>query len=119
MPRPASSRPRAPEEAWGRNFSSGRSARLRAARRRLSARDRSAAVSASVPSKSKRTASSILGATQRVGHVTILAKAVLIRYGVVGHALEFDGLQPCVAAPARQLRGLDEARVIVRAPGQH
>src|SRR4249920_1201035 len=117
MPRPAPINPRAPAEACGRNFSSGRSARPRALRRRFSARARSAAVSARVPSKSKRTA--LLCTAERVVDVAVFAKAVLIRDWVVRHALQFERLESRVAAPARELRGFDEARVVVGAFGQH
>src|SRR5262245_60323013 len=107
MPRPAPIRPRAPAEACGRSSSSGISANPFAARKRLSARDRSAAVSASVPSKSNRTA--LAGTAEGIVDVAILAQAVLLRERVVGHALEFHRLEPGVAAPARELRGPDEA----------
>src|SRR6185436_1062749 len=120
MPSPASSRPRAPEEAYGRRFSSGMSARPRATRRQLSARDRSAAVSASVPSKSKSTALVVIpDAAERIVDAAVFAQAVLVRHRVVGHALEFDRLQPRIAAPARQFRRLDEARIVVRPLGKH
>src|SRR5260221_13342988 len=102
MPSPAPISPRAPEEAWGRSSCSGRSARPGAARRRFSARDRSAAVSASVPSKSKRTA--LAGTAERVVDVAVVAKAVLIAERVIGHALQFERIEPRLAAPARELR---------------
>src|SRR5262245_59721682 len=116
MPKPATISPRAPAEAYWRSSWSGISAMPRAARRRLSARTRSAAVSASVPSKSNRTALlGIVGAAQRVIDVAVRAEAVFLRDRVVGHALELERPQPRVAAPARELRGADEARVVVGA----
>src|SRR5262245_57904641 len=114
MLNPATISPRAPAEAKGRSFSSGTSGRPRTVRMRLTAATRSAAVSASVPSKSKRMA--LLGifcAADRVVDVAILAQPVLLRDRVVGHALELEHAQAGVPAPARELRGLDEARVVV------
>src|SRR5262245_46205778 len=110
MPKPATISPRAPAEAYWRSFSSGISGLPRAVRRRFSARTRSAAVSASVPSKSKRTALlRIVRAAKSVVDVAVLAQAVLLRERVVGHALELERLEAGVAAPVRELRGLDEA----------
>src|SRR5690349_6436710 len=102
MPKPACSRPRAPAEAMGRTFSIGSSASPRFFRIRLTARPRSAAVSASVPSKSKRTAlAGIFAAAEQVIHIAVVAQAVHLGDRVVGHALELDRLEAGVAAPAR------------------
>src|SRR5262245_13410042 len=126
MPMPAPSRPRAPAEACGRSCSIGTGARPRSARTQLSARDRSAAVSARVPSKSKSTAvapwnaaSAIFRAAEQVVHVAIIAETVFPRERVVGHALQLQRPQARVAAPARELRRTDEALVVVRALRQH
>src|SRR4051812_17708965 len=56
MPKPTPSSPRAPCEVTGRVASSGTAARPRAERIALSAYERSGAVSANVPSRSKRIA---------------------------------------------------------------
>src|SRR5262245_50472666 len=99
MPKPATISPRAPAEAYWRSPATGISGMPRAARRRLSARTRSAAVSARVPSKSKRTALlRIFGAAEGVVDVAVLAQAVLLGERVVGHAPELDRAQARVAA---------------------
>src|SRR6185295_18781780 len=127
IPKPACSKPRAPEDAIGRTFSMGNSASPRFCRIRLTARPRSAAVSASVPSKSNNTArvppgtalARILGTAERVVDGAVLAQPVFAAERVVRHALQFDRFQAGFAAPARKLRRPDEARVIVRAFRQH
>src|SRR5688572_14978561 len=82
---------------------------------RLTAAARSGAVSASVPSKSNSTALVIAKAAQEVVHVAVAPQRVSLRYRVVCHADELVGSQPGVAAPARKLRRLDEALVVVGA----
>src|SRR5687767_759962 len=115
-PKAAWTRPRAPAEANGRKRSSGSGACPCCARMRFTAAARSGAVSASVPSKSKSTARlGIARASQEVVHIAVAPQAVAPRDGVVAHPDQLVGPQPCRAAPARKLRRLDEAHVIVRA----
>src|SRR5690348_5143400 len=115
MPKPMRSRPRAPIEAYGRTSAGASGARPRFSRMLFSAAARSGAVSASVPSKSKRTARKLEHAAHQVVHIGIRPEAVLPRERVVGHAQHLFRTQPGLAREARQLRGLDEAQVVVRA----
>src|SRR5688572_5776632 len=86
---------------------------------RFTAAARSGAVSASVPSKSKSTAPLfIAGAAHEIVHVAVDAEAVASRDGVVRHADQLFGAQSRRPRPARKLRGLDEALVVVRPFGK-
>src|SRR5689334_7396464 len=80
---------------------------------------RSGAVSANVPSKSNSTARVLLThAAREIVDVAVAPEAVLARERVVGHADELGGAKARVARVARELRGLDEAQVVVRAARQ-
>src|SRR5688572_11314909 len=115
-PKAAWTRPRAPAEANGRKRSSGSGACPCCARMRFTAAARSGAVSASVPSKSKSTARlGITRASQEVVHIAVAPEAVAAGDRVVAHSDELIGAKPGGAAPARKLRRLDEALVVVRA----
>src|SRR5712671_3636335 len=90
-------------------------------RRWLTAAPRSGAVSASVPSKSNRTArraaprslSLLTNASQQVVDVAVRPERITLRDRVVGHADQLVGPQPGGAPPARELGGLDEAHEVV------
>src|SRR5258705_2651979 len=119
MPKLAASMPRAPAEAKGRRRSTGIGWRPCSMRSRLTAAARSGAVSANVPSRSNKTARPVLlrltNASQQIVDVAIWAEAVALSDRVVGHADQLVGPQPARAAIARELGGLDEALVVVRA----
>src|SRR3989442_13322257 len=94
----------------------GSSFNPRSTRRRLIAAARSGAVSAKVPSKSNSTARlGVTQAAQKIIYVAIPSQAILPGDRVVGHADQLLGAQAAVAAPVRELRGLHEAQVVVRA----
>src|SRR5687767_4012243 len=101
MSKPMRNSPRAPVDVTGRVSSTDTGGRPRAARMALTARARSGAVSAKVPSRSKRTASIISA-----------------REGVVAHAGHAGHGQRGLAAHCADLGGLEELRVIVRAARQ-
>src|SRR2546430_3647349 len=85
----------------------------------FTAEARSGAVSANVPSKSNSTARVLVThAAQEIVDVAVAPQPVLARERVVGHADELRAAQPGVASEARELRGLDEAQVVVRAARQ-
>src|SRR6267142_2959120 len=125
-PKPVLMSPRAPLEACARRVSIGRGSRCRSARMRFSARPRSGAVSAKVPSRSNRTtrtpfsftAASPAHAVDQVVDRGIGAERVDAAERVVAHADDFAYLEPCPAAMARELRGLDELHVVVRSLGK-
>src|SRR5690349_14528653 len=106
--------PRAPFETCGRTTESATGARPRRLRISFTVCAMSGAVSASVPSRSKSTASNT-ARSQQVIHVHVAAQRVDLRERVVRHAGEVEDLQPRFAASARQLGWPDEARVLVRA----
>src|SRR3954470_13607345 len=112
------SMPRAPIEAYGRTAAAESEAMPRSVRMRLTAAARSGAVSASVPSKSNSTARLVTNAAQEVVHVAIAPETVLPGKRVVGHADQLGRAQAGFAAPRGQLRGPDQALVVVRTAGQ-
>src|SRR5690349_7331576 len=80
---------------------------------------RSGAVSANEPSKSNSTARVLVThAAREIVDVAVASEAVLARERVVGHADQLRRAQSRLARVARELRGLDEAQVIVRAARQ-
>src|SRR5688500_5591175 len=82
---------------------------------RFTAAARSGAVSASVPSRSNSTARlAIARAGEEVIHVAVATEAVALRDRVVAHADELVGGKAARAAPASELRGLNEALIVVR-----
>src|SRR5215212_9945440 len=85
---------------------------------RFSAAARSGALSASVPSKSNSTALLTTHATQEVIDVAVRFQLVALGERVVSHADQLLDAQPRRSRPARQLRGLDEALVVMRAARQ-
>src|SRR5687767_2422966 len=119
MPKAACTRPRAPAEANGRRRSIGSGSWPCSVSMRFTAAARSGAVSASVPSKSNRTARlDIAAAAQKIVDVAVAPEPIALADRVVGHADELLGPQPAGAGVARELGGLDEAQIVVRAPGQ-
>src|SRR6185436_10486908 len=114
MSNAASSMPRAPFDTCGRTTSAATGARLRRVRISVTVRAMSGAVSASVPSRSKSTASTT-ARSQQVVHVDVASQRIDFGDRVVRHAREVEYLEPGLAAGARQLRGPDEARVLVGA----
>src|SRR5471030_1043703 len=106
--------PRAPCETWGRTFSRVTGARPRFFSIKFPVCARSGAVSASVPSRSKRTAS-ITAGSEEIVHVHVTAQRIGLREGIVGHAGEVGDGEPRGAAGPRKLRGPDETRVLVGA----
>src|SRR5262245_59461015 len=94
--------PRAPIDANGLTASTESGAMPFSARRWLSAAPRSAAVSASVPSKSNSAACLVTRAAHQVVDVAVAPQAVLLADRVVGHADQLFGAQTGVAAPARE-----------------
>src|SRR5690606_33909775 len=111
--------PRAPDEVCERSSESGSSGRSCSARSRLVARARSGAVSASVPSRSRRTASIIAAnCVNEVIDVGVAAERIVFGERVVVHAGEFSDVQAGFAAGAGQLGGFDELGVVVRTFGQ-
>src|SRR5438105_6312360 len=122
MPKPMRSRPRAPIEAYGRTAAGAKGSMPRCRRMALTAAARSGAVSASVPSKSNSAARAgrllVTHAAQEIVDVAIALEPVAAAERVVGHADELGAAQARVARPARKLRGLDEAQVVVRAARQ-
>src|SRR5258707_10894799 len=100
--------PRAPIDAYGLTASTPRGAMPFCERRWLSAAPRSAAESASVPSKSNRTARRtaaacplpFTNASKEVVDVAVRAEPVLPRERVVVHAEHLVGAQAARAAPA-------------------
>src|SRR5258706_11695609 len=105
--------PRAPFETWGRTTSRATGTRPRRLRISFTVRAMSGAVSASVPSRSKSTASTTARA-QQVVHVHVAPQRVDLRERVVRHAGEIEDRKARVAAGARELRGANETRVLVR-----
>src|SRR4051812_765905 len=103
MSKAAQIMPRAPFETCGRTTSSATGARLRFLRMMFTVRAMSGAVSASVPSRSKSTASTT-PRPQQVVHIHIAAERIDLRERVVAHAGEVEYLQSRIAAGARQLR---------------
>src|SRR5688572_32618852 len=96
--------PRAPIEAKACTSSACSAVKPRAMRSRFSAATRSGALSASVPSKSKRTARlGVTHAAQEIDDVAVAAQAIALRERVVGHADELVGAQLRGARRARQL----------------
>src|SRR5690349_8904747 len=122
MPKPSRSRPRAPIDAYGRTVAASSGASPRSIRMRFTAAARSGAVSANVPSKSKSTAFTaelrVKRRSARDSSRRYRAQAVALRDRVVGHTDQLLGTQCGIAGIARELRGLDEAHVVVRAAGQ-
>src|SRR5260221_10284215 len=109
--------PRAPCETWGRTVSGATGARPRRILMRFTVRAMSGAVSASVPSRSKSTAS-ITHGSHHVVDVHVAAQRIGLREGIVSHAGEVADREPRFAARARKLRRPDEARVLVGAARQ-
>jgi hypothetical protein len=85
---------------------------------RLRAPPRSGAVSARVPSRSKRTASGTALCPQQVIDVGIGADHALACEGVVTQAGDLEYFQPGVAAKLGKFRRLEEAGVVVGAARQ-
>src|ERR1700676_3634969 len=123
--------PRLPSDACGRSVESGSGGSLRSARTRLSAAARSAAVSASVPSRSNSTARTgkargrfgarsleVAAKGRKVVDRGVGFEPVAAGERVIGHALEVIGVKAGLARKRRELRGLDESGVVVRAAGQ-
>src|SRR5258708_30816582 len=110
----ASSMPRAPLETCGRTRSWGTGARPRRLRISFTVRAMSGAVSSSVPSRSKRTASTTARA-QQIVHVHVAPQRISLRDRVVHHAGEVENRKLGLPARPRELRGPDEARIFVRA----
>src|SRR5438067_2431947 len=82
----------------------------------FTAEARSGALSANVPSKSNSTARVLVThAAQEIVDVAVAPEPILARERVVGHADELGAAQPGVSSEARELSGLDEAQVVVRA----
>src|SRR5438552_10539943 len=94
----------------------------RCRRMALTAAARSGAVSAKVPSKSNSAARAgrllVTHAAQKVIDVAIAPEPIALGQRVVGHADELGRAQARGTGKARELRGLDEAQVIVRAARQ-
>src|SRR5690348_8294351 len=109
--------PRAPLETCGRTSESATGARPRRLRISFTVCAMSGAVSASVPSRSKSTASN-MPRSQQVIHVHVAAQRIDLRERVVRHAREVEHFQSRITACARELGGADEAGVLVRALGQ-
>src|SRR5471032_1383535 len=109
--------PRAPFETWGRTVSRATGARPRFSSIKFTVCARSGAVSARVPSRSKRTAS-ITAGPEEIVHVHVAAQRIGLRERIVGHAGEVGDGEPRGAAGPRKLRGPDETRVLVGALGQ-
>src|SRR6267143_7291732 len=85
----------------------------------LTAAARSGAVSANVPSKSNSTARVLVThAAREIVDVAVAPEAIFSPERVISHADELGGAKPRLAREARELRGLDEAQVIVRAARQ-
>src|SRR4051812_38705028 len=118
MPKPMRSRPRAPIEEYGRTVSAGSGSRPRFVRMAFNAAARSGAVSANVPSKSNRTAWLVTRAAQEIVDVAVRLQPVALGKRVVSHTDQLGDAQAGLAREARQLGGLDEALVVVRAPRQ-
>src|SRR5689334_735306 len=119
MSKPMRSSPRAPIDAYGRTSSGLSGCKPRAVRIRFTAAARSGAVSANVPSKSKSTARVLVThAVHEIVDVAIAPETVFAREGVVRHADELGDAQACRARVTRELGGLDEAQVVVRAARQ-
>src|ERR1700682_2886704 len=106
--------PRAPLETWGRTSSGATGSKPPRVRIAFSVRVMSGAVSASVPSRSKSTAS-ITHGPQEIVHVHVASQRIDLGDGIVGHAGEVRDPQPATAAGPRELGGPDEAGVLVRA----
>src|SRR5688572_30511081 len=107
MSKAAQIMPRAPLETWGRSRSGGTDARPRFSRIRFTVRARSGAVSASVPSRSKRTACSRMSATagaHQVIHVHVTPQRIHLGERIVGHAGEVRDLEAGGAAVPGELR---------------
>src|SRR6476659_9841827 len=117
MSNAAISMPRAPLETWGRTTCAATGASPRRVRISFTVRAMSGAVSASVPSRSNSTASTT-PRSQQVVHAHVAPERIRLRHRVVGHAGEIEDREARLAAGARELRGADEARVLVRALGQ-
>src|SRR5258706_12464347 len=93
---------RAPWEPWARPLSAVTGSRPRRVRIWFTVRAMSGAVSASVPSRSKSTAS-ITDGSQQVVHVHVAPQRIRLRERIVGHAGEVDDREPRLAAGARRL----------------
>src|SRR5690242_3079214 len=114
MPKAATIMPRAPWETCGRTFSMATAFFPRLASMVFTVSAMSGAVSARVPSRSKRTASSTHG-PQQVVHVHVPSQRIHFREGIVGYAGEVGDLEAGFAARPGKLRRTDEACVFVRA----
>src|SRR5258708_40360621 len=94
----------------------------RCTRMALTAAARSGAVSAKVPSKSNSAARAgrllLTHAAQEIVDVAVALEPVAAAERVIGHADQLGAAQAGVARPARQLRRLDEAQVVMRAARQ-
>src|SRR5260221_13294129 len=94
----------------------------RCTRRGLTAAARSGGVWANVPSKSNSAARAgrllLTHAAQEIVDVAVALEPVAAAERVIGHADQLGALQAGVARPARQLRRLDEAQVVMRATRQ-
>src|SRR5258706_1042698 len=94
----------------------------RCTRMALTAAARWGAVSANVPSKSNSAARAgrllLTHAAQEIVDVAVALEPVAAAERGIGHADQLGAAQARVARPARQLRGLDEAQVVMRAPRQ-
>src|SRR3979490_140771 len=124
MPIAPRSMPRAPCEANGRKAARGSGGNARSARTRFKALPRSGAVSASVPSRSKRTASTGNGAGfialfmaaegGDVVHCRVRSEPVDACERVIGHARDRIDLHAGGTRERRDFGGLEEARVFMR-----
>src|SRR5205085_807771 len=97
MSKAAQIMPRAPLDTCGRTTSSATGASLRLLRMMFTVRAMSGAVSASVPSRSKSTASTT-SRSQQVVHVHVAAQGIDLGERVVGHAGQIEYLQSRIAA---------------------
>src|SRR3954470_8452401 len=84
----------------------------------LTAAARSGPVSANVPSKSNSTARLVTPAAQEIVDVAVAPEPVLAGKRVVSHADQLVRSEHRVAREARELGGLDEAQIVVRAAWQ-
>src|SRR5258706_11644884 len=104
--------PRAPLETWARTLSAVTGSRPRRVRIRFTVRAMSGAVSASVPSRSKITAS-ITDGSQQVVHVHVAPQRIRLRERIVSHASEADDREPRLAAFLPNLLRAEKTRVFV------
>src|SRR5487761_2176576 len=123
---PAPSRPRAPADACARNASTGTGSSPRTRRMRLTAsapsRSNSTAATASVVGSGRRARSAgmYVDASER-GEVVdrrVVLEAVAAGQGVVGHPDYRQRVEARAARECRDFRRAQEARPVVRAPGQ-